>query len=74
MSLFIQKYDYSPNISGFKQYLRDWNQKIKPEYLMASLSYDFFYERDHHNYSQMSEKDLSPSQEIDLIIVLIALE
>lgn len=74
ISLFIQKYEYSPTISGFKQYLRDWNKKIKPEYLMASLPYDFFYESNYHNCKQISEKHLSPSQVIDLIIVPMALE
>lgn len=74
MALFIQEYQYTPSISGFKQYLRDWNQRIKPEYLMASLPYDFYYESNQNSGHQISEKHLSSSQVIDLIIIPMALE
>lgn len=70
---FIRQFNYSPTVTGCKQYLRDWTQKIKPEYLMASLPYDFMYTGEDHEYT-ISEKNLSPSQVIDLIIIPTALE
>ena len=72
--LFIENYQYSPTIEGFKDYLRDWNKKIKPEYLMASLPYDFIYHKNNVNKPDVYQKKLSPTDVIDLIIVPIALE
>ena len=47
---FIKKYNYSPSIDGIKDYIRDWYHKINPEYFMASLPYDFKYDKYHSNF------------------------
>lgn len=70
---FIKQFDYTPTISGCQQYLRDWTDRIKPEYLMASLPYNFMYTGEDSGLI-VSEKNLSPSQVIELIIIPIALE
>ena len=72
---FIKQYGYPVNINGFKNYLRDWNKRINPEYLMASLPSDFIYSGKEITATPLiSESNLSPSQVIDLIIIPIALE
>ena len=68
-SRFISDFGYSPDIEGVKNYIRYWNKKLKPEYLMASLPSDFKYD------GIILNKDIMDSTTvINLVIVPIATE
>ena len=74
----VTKYEFNENIEGVKEYIRYWYNRIKPEYFMASLPYDFIYDKNivsnKDNIQKNEEYKLNPLEVIDTIIMPLAIE
>lgn len=68
---FVNKFDYTPDIDGIKNYIRYWHKKIKPEYFMASLPFDFTYYQKDLNAKCFK---MDSTNVIDFILVPLSIE
>ena len=68
---FIENYGYQPTWDGIKDYIQFWYNKLKPEYFMASLPFQFSYylSEDNSGVFRMNSTNV-----IDLIIVPLAVK
>jgi len=69
---FISQYNYPKTSVGIKNYIKFWYNKLNPEYFMASLPYDFFYNCD--DDSEFNESSMNYNQVLKHILIPLAIE